>query len=225
MNNDIDSDKKNPIYPNGRDGRNYPNILTLAGQNPSLVPDQIISKHKIEKQENSFSLDLGCGLRPRNPFDANNVFGVDINSSPGDLYVASSDLSCEKIPFGDNIFQFCTAYDFIEHIPRVQLVRGGFLGKKSKTIFPFIRLMNEIYRVIEPNGYFLHFTPAYPAKQVFQDPTHVNIITEETFPVYFCQRNSCSPMASMYGFQGSFRLLEQVWVSDVWLVGLLQVIK
>ena len=33
--------------------------------------------------------------------------------------------------------------------------------------------MNEIYRVLKPNGYFLHRTPAFPAKQAFSDPTHV----------------------------------------------------
>ena len=104
----------------------------------------------------------------------------------------------------------------------VQKNRNNFL---LKTIFPFVRLMNEIYRVIEPDGYFLHFTPAYPAKQSFQDPTHVNIITEDTFPDYFCSRNSRPAMASMYGFKGSFRLIEQVWVNDIWLVGLLQVLK
>ena len=62
--------------------------------------------------------------------------------------------------------------------------------------------MNEIYRVIEPDGYFLHFSP-YPAKQSFQDPTHVNIITEETFPDYFCSKTAHS-MASMYGLKVAF---------------------
>ena len=37
--------------------------------------------------------------------------------------------------------------------------------------------MNEIYRVLKPGEMLLHFTPAYPSKEAFQDPTYVNIIT------------------------------------------------
>lgn len=45
--------------------------------------------------------------------------------------------------------------------------------------------MNEVHRVLKPNGIFLHQTPAYPSTVAFRDPTHVNIITEETIPHYF----------------------------------------
>ena len=85
--------------------------------------------------------------------------------------------------------------------------------------------MNEIYRILAPGGYFLHCTPAYPAKQAFQDPTHVNIITEDTFPTYFCVNQSEKPWASMYGFHGAFTLVEQVWACDIWIICLLQSLK
>jgi len=45
--------------------------------------------------------------------------------------------------------------------------------------------MNECYRVLKKDGVFLSMTPIYPYLGAFQDPTHVNIITVDTFTNYF----------------------------------------
>lgn len=68
--------------------------------------------------------------------------------------------------------------------------------------------MSEIHRVLKPNGRFFALTPAYPAKQAFQDPTHVNILTEDTHS-YFCGEHN---HASRYGFQGNFKVIDVSWV-------------
>jgi len=156
------------------------------------------------------TVDLGCGTSPRNPFNADILQGVDIRESPENNIIAA-DLCSGRIPFPDNYFDFITAFDFIEHIPRVTYVDG-------KTRFHFVELMSEIYRVLKSGGIFFSHTPAYPSKQAFQDPTHVNIITEDTFPCYFC---GDSPSASMYGFEGSFDLIAQEW-SFCWLLTLMK---
>ncbi|MEB3333466.1 MAG: class I SAM-dependent methyltransferase [Cyanobacteriota bacterium] len=145
------------------------------------------------------SLDLGCGMSPRNPFRAAISKGIDLNPHEENGIVAC-DLSTDKIPFDSNTFDYITAFDFIEHVPRVALVEGG-------TRYPFIDLMNEIYRVLKPGGFFFSSTPAYPCKEAFQDPTHTNIITEDTFPLYFCNET----WAKNYGFRGSFVLSAQEW--------------
>ena len=49
---------------------------------------------------------------------------------------------------------------------------------------------------------FLAITPAYPAKQAFQDPAHVNFITKRTAK-YFSGKN---PLGKIYGFEGIFSL-------------------
>ena len=67
--------------------------------------------------------------------------------------------------------------------------------------------MNEVYRTLKPGGLFLSFTPAYPVVDAFSDPTHVNIITEKTFPEYFTNQLG----ASIYGFTGRFELVGQKW--------------
>ena len=160
------------------------------------------------------SLDLGCGTKLRNTFGADEVFGVDIRGNIEDKIIPS-DLFTEKIPFGNSEFDFVTAYDFIEHVPRTIIIN-------SNTRFPFVELMSEIYRVLKSDGFFFHRTPAYPAKQAFQDPTHVNIITEDTFPLYFCKQVSGrEPLAQMYGFKGSFELIDQRW-NSFWIMTLMK---
>lgn len=145
------------------------------------------------------TLDLGCGKTPRNPFNAQEVYGIDIREDI-DSRIYKADLAIEAIPFEDCFFDAVSAYHFIEHIPRVIYM--------PERRFCFVELMNEIYRVLKPGGFFLSHTPAFPASAVFSDPTHVNIITEETFPEYFDDRLR---QASMYGFHGYFKIEEQKW--------------
>ena len=151
------------------------------------------------------TLDLGCGTHPRNPFNADQVFGVDIRPLGGNIRAAN--LSLEPIPYDSDSIDYITAHDFIEHMPRVLCVFDP-ATQRNETIFPFIRLMNEVWRVLKPGGVFFSRTPAYPHPEAFQDPTHVNIITEKTFSLYF---NDHYPVAHMYGFVGGFKAVEQRW--------------
>ena len=112
----------------------------------------------------------------------------------------SCDLALEDIPFDSEYFDFVTAFDFIEHVPRV-------IYNPTRR-YPFVELMNEVYRVLKVGGMFFSSTPAYPHPAAFQDPTHVNIITAETFPMYFDDK---ARWAAMYGFKGAFKLHTQVW--------------
>jgi SAM-dependent methyltransferase len=139
------------------------------------------------------SLDLGCGLIPKNPFHAENAYGIDIRDNPSE-HIKCADLTVEPIPFEDNSFDFITAFDIIEHIPKVI-----YLPHRR---FPFVELMNEIWRTLKPNGYFLSHTPVYPYSAIFGDPTHVSVITHETFPGYF---DDVSRNAEMYGYKGYFK--------------------
>ncbi|MFN5151597.1 MAG: methyltransferase domain-containing protein, partial [Burkholderiales bacterium] len=63
------------------------------------------------------SIDLGCGLRPKNFFNADIVFGID-NREDLSERVHKADLILQPIPFPDEYFDFVTAHDFLEHIPR-----------------------------------------------------------------------------------------------------------
>lgn len=158
---------------------------------------------------NSTTLDIGCGEQPRNPFNASQSYGLDIREDLS-KNIRYADLTVESLPFNENMFDFITAYDFLEHVPRVI-----YLPERR---FPFIELMNEVYRTLKPGGIFLSRTPFYPISSAFTDPTHVNVITADTFPMYFDDKHT---WAKMYGFKGSFKLKLQA-VNETHLVTILE---
>lgn len=144
--------------------------------------------------EVSKAIDLGSGPTPKNDFLAEECWGLDIVASDYPNYI-SCDVSLGRILAATEDFDLVTAYDFLEHIPRVVVDQG-------KTNFPFVELMNEVFRILRPSGKFYSYTPVYPHKSAFQDPTHVNIMTKDTLRMYFTGQ---SPLASAYGFNGRFR--------------------
>lgn len=142
------------------------------------------------------TLDLGCGTTPRNPYGADLLFGVDLRGDINNANIRVADLAIQSIPYESNYFDAVTAFDFIEHVPRVIYT--------PDRRFPFIELMNEIYRVLKPGGLFFAKTPVYPHPELFRDPTHVNFISADTFSYYFDQRRH----AAMYGFNGAFDVIQ-----------------
>jgi SAM-dependent methyltransferase len=155
--------------------------------------------------EHSRHLDLGCGSTPRNPHGRDLFYVVDIEPAKGlDVSVLKkANLAREKIPFADSFFESVSAYDFLEHIPRTMPTADS-----QGLIFPFVELMNEIWRVLRPDGMFHAQTPAYPRPEAFQDPTHCNIITDRTHR-YFIEPGGG---ASVYGFTGCFRVKRVKWI-------------
>lgn len=157
------------------------------------------------------SVDLGCGELPRNPYNCETLIGVDLHQDNNPNYRQCL-LGFEPLPFEDQSIDRFSAYDVIEHIPR-------FTWRDGKPINPFLYLMSDIYRCLSQRGIFYAATPAYPHAAAFQDPTHVNIITDETV-YYFCPKNSPPPgedpnlllkHCNNYGFRGKFNLLSQRW--------------
>ena len=190
-------------YVSWRVSRKVSRILQIASLEKKFyknqtVLDQFFSEMRINGS--SVALDIGSGPKPRNPFNASVIRGADLreNITNG---VVFADLATGILPFESNTFDFVTAHDVLEHIQRVAIVDG-------ETRFPFISLMNEIFRVLKPGAIFFNIQPCYPSKQVFQDPTHVNIMSEDTIYNYFCE----PAWARMYGYDGSFEMLKDGWL-------------
>ena len=166
-----------------------------------VLQDEILSETFMTK-----SLDLGCGRNPKNLLNADTVYGVDLQQRDDitmhdqNPNIKRADLAIDPIPYDNDFFEFVTAHDFLEHIPRLLYVPH----RRN----PFVEIMNEVYRVLKMDGIFLSFTPAYPHSMVFQDPTHVNIITDQTFIYYF---DDVHRWATAYGFKGAFKIIRQEW--------------
>ena len=150
------------------------------------------------------SIDLGCGNNPQNPYQADKLIGVDINGDPRRDIVGCR-VGFEKVPLEDSVADYITGFDFIEHVPRTMYYKDEF-------IFPFINAMNEIYRLLKPGGLFHGSTPAYPRPEAFQDPTHVNFITDQTIGYFDGSIKDIegNQYGKMYGFTGKFKS-KQFW--------------
>jgi len=126
----------------------------------------------ISSLSSSAHLDFGCGSQPRNPFKAKMFFTVDVFRSspeiPTNLIQAG-----EAFPFSENFFSSVSAYDVFEHLSR-DSIRGN----------EFIFYMKEIYRVLRPGGVALIIFPAFPHRDAFSDPTHINFITPHTLDYF-----------------------------------------
>ena len=176
-------------------------LIQIAGYSRKYYRHDTILKEIFKKyfSKNSISLDLGSGPIPKNPFNSEILKGADFRENL-ENNVIYADLSLGKLPFK---FDFISSYDVVEHIQRVDNHNG-------KTVFPFIVLMNEIFRILKPNGIFFNIQPVYPSKSVFQDPTHVNIMSEDTMDFYFCEK----AWARIYGYNGTFKMCENGWIGD-----------
>lgn len=149
-------------------------------------------------------LDIGCGEKPRNPFKSQDVYACDL-LDPERVSLEYQYQQCDitlGLPYDSNYFATVSAYDVLEHVPRNRLENG-------KSVFPFVRLMSEIHRVLKPGGIFYAVTPMFPSISSFSDPTHVNFITLETVS-YF--GNSSHARGLGYGFDASFEILFANWL-------------
>ncbi len=174
---------------------------------PSAAPswrEAIYKKYSLEQNPDSFSIDLGSGPAPRNSFMCKRNFGLDILSGENVIF---ADLFAGRFPIDDASVDVFTAYDFLEHVPRV----FPKLSPEGGVRFPFVELMSEIHRCLRPGGLFFSSTPCFPWPNAFQDPTHVNFMTEETLKSYFCWPN---PGADRYGFKGGFNWKEASWIDQ-----------
>jgi SAM-dependent methyltransferase len=181
-------------------------VCNDCSTNESFNPPSIswqIGEINPYKSEESIHLDFGGGVQPRNPFHAKVLMFTDIQileSHSLGKFVHMPNSS--HIPLDDNFIDSISAFDVLEHIPRIKEVDG-------KTRFPFVEIMNEIHRVLKPGGIFIAVTPGYPSSVAFQDPTHVNIITVDTVK-YFDEQNWAKSLG--YGYNGNFRLINQSWI-------------
>lgn len=161
----------------------------------------------IQNKGTNKSLDFGCGMSPRNVFQARHLVGIDtlelrenefcVNAQLFEYFKIDRGVS---LPFESCEFDAVTAFDVLEHLSR------------EPTQFPneFILVMNEIVRVLKPGGLFLAVTPAFPSKAAFQDPTHTNIISSET--IKYFEGDSAWAKELGYGFHGTLDLLSQFWL-------------
>jgi hypothetical protein len=80
-------------------------------------------------------------------------------------------------PIEDNSVYEARCSHFVEHIPHQ--IEGYNKYKNGMILF-----MEELYRVLMPQGFVTITCPYYSSERAWQDPTHVRAITKETFKYF-----------------------------------------
>lgn len=155
-------------------------------------------------------LDLGCGA-----FDfehtikgfkeeVDEIYGIDLQDF-GNPHIKVCDIVTDPFPFPDNYFTYVRAHNILEHIPK--------LIYYPKRRYPFVEVMNEIHRVLVPDGKCEILVPVHPNISSFTDPTHVSHITLNTITGYFCieGRYLFEYCQAHYGYKGTFSVWEINW--------------
>lgn len=164
-------------------------------------------KKILEKSKKQW-LDIGCGASKTEGF-----IGMDVRPLPGVDIVHN--LEKYPWPFDDETFDLVHASHVLEHItpnntdPRLVglidlLLKKNVVSKKEikenlgeyEIFGNFMTLMDEIWRVTKLGGKF-HFVVPYAGSSGFwQDPTHVNPISEAT--VFYFDPTHASGLWNIY---------------------------
>ena len=115
-------------------------------------------------EKSGISLDIGCGAHKQGP----EWVGLDIRALPGVDIVW--DFEQFPWPLPDECAIRAIASHVVEHV--------------NPHKFGFINFMNEVWRVMKPDGEFAIATPHGHSPGYLQDPTHCNPCNEATW-AYF----------------------------------------
>lgn len=122
------------------------------------------------KREKLLRVELGGGCT----LATAGVIGVALDNA--DLCF---DITEHGLPFMDNSVGHIHAQDFLEHIPHC---KNGKCPHTAGTCT--VGMMNEIWRVLAPNGWFTSITPSTGGRGAFQDPTHCSFWNQNSFMYY-----------------------------------------
>lgn len=150
----------------------------------------------LANNEQGIKLDIACGASKQPGF-----VGLDMQDLPGVDIVW--DLTRFSWPLPDECASLAVGSHIVEHIPpdmgdaRVEPLINLLLKKKLitekevkenigeiKSSPRFLRFMDEVWRVLKPDGEFMMVFPYGGSTGYWQDPTHVNGINEYTFEYF-----------------------------------------
>ncbi|MCS6995956.1 MAG: glycosyltransferase [Casimicrobiaceae bacterium] len=124
------------------------------------------------RREGLLMLDLGAAHNPARGF-----LSLDLQNAQ-----VRCDL-LRGLPFADSSIGCVRAYDFLEHIPHCHNSRCSHDPAPGRDLCT-VGLMNEIYRVLVPGGWFISRTPSTDGRGAYQDPTHCSFWNPNSFWYY-----------------------------------------
>jgi len=123
-------------------------------------------------------LNIGCGRLPQDGYK-----NIDISkeAAADEFYDV-----CEGIKEKDN---------------SVEEVFSGCMLEQIESNKDFVFVMNEIWRVLKPNGMFAGYVPTPHQNVIYQDPMDKRFFRMETFDYFDSDKHHWKEFGSIYGFK------------------------
>ncbi len=177
----------------------------------------------LKKKNLGVKYDIGCGANKIKGF-----IGVDIRPLPGVDIVADLERYPWPIPSESASLVLCS--HVLEHIQPgkvdARIIGLANLLEKKKVITKkeimeymgemdfestFVRFMDEIWRILKPGGEFMFRVPYAGTVGYYQDPTHVNPITEAK--MYYFDPFHASNLYKIYRPK-PWQIVHQFWDTE-----------
>ena len=124
-------------------------------------------------------LNIGAGFQIIEGFT--NIDCVQCVDNDGKEYTdVICDVEKERLPFEDNSIDEIACYEFLEHMSHER--------DNPDKLDALIWVMNEMWRVLKPDGILKGKCPHEGGENAFADPTHQRVILAATFD-YFTGTN------------------------------------
>jgi len=121
-------------------------------------------------------LSVGAGAKDKDE----GYVTIDIAGDPDVLH----DIRVMPWPFADDYFRGVKAHHILEHVERSY----------------FVPLMNEMWRILEPEGRCWIEVPLFPTEDAIADPTHVSFYVSQTFD-YLVKGGMFEEQRVLYGIK------------------------
>jgi predicted SAM-dependent methyltransferase len=142
-------------------------------------------------------LDIACGQRLQSGWVGMDI--VDLKNTPEESKYIKHDVLSFPWPIADKSIYEARCSHFVEHVPHQ-------LEGISKYKDGLVAFMEEVHRVLMPQGIIVIDAPYYSSQRAHQDPTHCRSITENTFR-YFDPQWMAEIGMDHYGIQTDFEIL------------------
>lgn len=125
-------------------------------------------------------LHLGCGMDRREGWiNLDRIAGADV----------VCDVTTERLPFDDSSIDYVYSQDFLEHLP-------------AEFAVP---VMNEIWRVLKPDGIMEHYVPNAGSRNDFGSPSHLSHWNLQVFEHFDVDNHRWLKDRHYEGFAGGFK--------------------
>ena len=149
---------------------------TLVGEDADIAKNFDIPTGMLHSETGYRKLSVGAGAKDR----AEGYVTIDVSGEPD----VTHDITVVPWPFPDEHFRGVKAHHILEHIERKFLVP----------------VMNEMWRVLEPDGRCWLELPVFPTEDAIADPTHLSFFVSSTFD-YFVKGGGFEEQRLLYGIK------------------------